>query len=295
MKLYKTILTPDSNFATVLKGDTLFGQMCWSVAHLFGKERLEALLSDYDTHPFAVVSDAFAPGYLPKPHLPMELLGTDVANRKEARKRVWMRYEDLQSGDFTLAKTDVEAGVVDENVVQVHNSLNYLNFNTGDEAFAPYRSSEIRLSPKEIYCLIDENRLSCDALQQLFAFMGAYGYGKESSIGKGRFTVSDFTPVELATTGRAFMTLSPSVLEGQACSSCYYDTFVRFGKHGDRRAHTNAFKRPLLMAEHGAVLLFDAPVDLCFAGKAVRGISPAYPDTVHQGYAITVAIKEPKR
>lgn len=295
MKLYKTTLTPESNFATALKGDTLFGQMCWSVVHLFGKERLEALLCDYDAHPFAVVSDGFAPGYLPKPHLPMELLGTDVTRRKEERKRIWMRYEDLQSGDFVSAKTDAEAGIADEKVVQVHNSLNYLNFNTGDKAFAPYRSSEIRMSPREVYCLIDESRLSRDELQRLFAFMGSYGYGKENSIGKGRFAVSDFTPVEATTTGSAFMTLSPSVLEGQACSGCYYDTFVRFGKHGAQRAHTNAFKRPLLMAEHGAVLLFDEPVDLSFAGKAVRGISPAYPDTVHQGYAITVAIKEPGR
>ena len=70
MKLYKTTFIPTSNFATTLKGDTLFGQICWAIRYTFGNDKLEALLLNYETKPFLVVSDGFAKGYLPKPSLP---------------------------------------------------------------------------------------------------------------------------------------------------------------------------------------------------------------------------------
>ena len=54
MKLYKTTFIPTSNFATTLKGDTLFGQICWAIRYTFGNDKLEALLLNYETKPFLV-------------------------------------------------------------------------------------------------------------------------------------------------------------------------------------------------------------------------------------------------
>lgn len=292
MKLYKTTLTPQSHFVTTLKGDTLFGQLCWSIAHLFGSDRLTQLLENYDTSPFLVVSDALAPGYLPKPSLPGSMLGESADEKKRNRKRVWLAAKSLKDGRYTDAKSDREVGNNEELLTQVHNSLNYKSFNTDGEAFAPYSSNEYRFSSKEVYCLVDETRFSLEELQQVFEFMGAYGFGKESSIGKGRYVISEFQAASLQNEGQTFMTLGPAVLEGGNFESCSYDTFVRFGKHGASRAHTNAFKRPLLMADRAAVVKYDTSQQIDFIGKAVHGISPAYPDTVHQGYAIVTAIKE---
>ena len=110
MRLYKTTITPQSNFATTLRGDTLFGQMCWSLRYRFGNERLEQLLKEYETKPFLVVSDGFAKGYLPKPKMPGSLLGEKADEKKVNRKKIWLTRKELENGNFANAKTDEEAG-----------------------------------------------------------------------------------------------------------------------------------------------------------------------------------------
>ena len=45
MTLYKTTITPKSNFTTPLKGDTLFGQICWAIRYVLGEDRLNELLT----------------------------------------------------------------------------------------------------------------------------------------------------------------------------------------------------------------------------------------------------------
>jgi CRISPR-associated protein Csm4 len=294
MKLYKVLLEPESNFATLLRGDTLFGQLCWATALLYGHERLSTLLGGYKDTPFLIVSDPFVPGYLPKPSLPGALLGESADEKKENRKRIWMKLEDLKNGAYERAKTDEEVQNSDTHSVQVHNSLNYLSFNTDGKQFAPYSATEYKIGEKELYCLLDETQFDKAELDEVLRFVGNYGYGKESSIGKGRFSVGLIEEVALPQEGTTFMTLGPAVLQGCKCIDIWYDTFTRFGKHGAHRAHTNAFKRPILMSERGAVVKFDSTEKKQFIGQAVHDVSPAYPDTVHQGYAIVVAVRETK-
>jgi len=74
MKLYKTTIKANSNFATTLKGDTIFGQICWYI-ELLKKGELKKMLENYDKKPFLIVSDAFISGYLPKPKMPSHFLG----------------------------------------------------------------------------------------------------------------------------------------------------------------------------------------------------------------------------
>ena len=80
MKTYVIAIKPLSGFATPLKGDTLFGQLCWQAAYdpgLFDAS-LDTLLSDYLTDPFLVVSSAYPKKQsdgedeyaLKRPHLP---------------------------------------------------------------------------------------------------------------------------------------------------------------------------------------------------------------------------------
>ena len=85
MKLYKTTFTPTSNFATTLKGDTLFGQICWAIRYTFGNDKL-SFYSNYETSPFLIVSDGFTKGYIPKPSLPSNLLGEDNDLKKKIEK-----------------------------------------------------------------------------------------------------------------------------------------------------------------------------------------------------------------
>ena len=61
MKTYEIILKPLSGFGTPLKGDTLFGHICWQAAYdssLFDAP-LDTLLSGYASSPFLVISSAY--------------------------------------------------------------------------------------------------------------------------------------------------------------------------------------------------------------------------------------------
>jgi len=287
--LYKATISPTSSFITPLKGDTIFGQMCWAVRFKYGKEKLENLLSDYEKNPFLIVSDGFVSGYLPKPNMPSDLLKEKTEDKKQNRKKIWLRLDELQKGKFSHAKTDKEVGNFEKKEPIIRNALNYKTFHTGD-GFDPYSLEETSLGKKDIYLLSDE-RLKKDELKELLEFVGLYGYGKKATIGKGRFEVDSFEQIVLPKSSKRFMALCAFSPEGLECKNIYYNTFVRFGKTGSQRATTNAFKKPLILADCKAVVEFEEKKELSYIGKAIKNIS-TYKDIVHQGYSIVVAIGE---
>lgn len=291
MKLFKTTLTPTSNFATPLLGDTLFGQMCWAIRFTYGNEKLKELLGNYETKPFMIVSDAFASGYLPKPTMPSVLLGENSDDKKANRKKVWLTLAQLQSGDYSNAKSDSDIGNVSISEGVIKNSLNYLTFSTSEDgAFAPYSEDETALSQRDIYFAIDES-FSLAELHETFTLLSNMGYGKNTTIGKGFFTFSEFEVVELKNSSKSFMTLCASSIEGLVRKELFYEPFTRFGKHGASLANKNPFKKPLLLAHGGAVVHFETMQNISYIGKAIKGHS-SHKETVHQGYAIVVPIKE---
>jgi CRISPR-associated protein Csm4 len=291
MRLYKTTITPLSNFATSLKGDTIFGQMCWAIRYTFGNERLEALLANYDSSPFLVVSDGFASGYLPKPSLPSSLLDEDSDKKKENRKNIWLTLEQLQNGEFNQAITDEKAGNQTKTVATVKNSLNYKTFTTDDSGtFAPYSENESAITPRDIYFLVSDLFLTNELIQTLQT-LSQMGFGKNASIGKGFFSFSELEDVKLIQSSKTFITLSPSVIQGQSIKQAYYEPFTRFGKHGADLVNKNPFKKPILMANSGAVVVFEEAYTKPYIGKAIKGHS-SHKNTVHQGYAILIPTKE---
>ncbi len=292
MTLYKTTLTPTSQFSTTLKGDTLFGQFCWSIVHVFGSGRLSTLLENYDSKPFLIVSDAFAKGYLPKPKMPSDFLHENSEEKKANRKKIWLSFDALKDGKYSEAKKDSQVFNVDKIHNEVHNSINYKTFTTDKGEFAPFSEETIEYNPKDIYLLLDEEQLSVEELSTTMKLMSEYGYGKKSSTGKGRFVFSDFKTVDLSNESKAYMTLSPSKLDGIETEYCFYDTFVRFGKFGGDRAFKNAFKKPQLLADSAAVVQFEDKTNVQYIGKSIHNVSSQYKDAVHQGYAIVVPIKE---
>jgi len=187
MKLYKITINPTSAFATTLRGDTFFGQMCWAIFYRFGKERLSTLLDDYreEKKPFLVVSDAFPKGYLPKPKMPSRYLKEKSEDKKLNRKKIWLRLDELSKGDYSKAKQDKEVGE-DKKDITIHNALNYKTFHTGD-GFDPHGLEVLSLSSKDIYFLLDEKQLSFQEFKEAFKLISEMGYGKKTTIGKGRF------------------------------------------------------------------------------------------------------------
>lgn len=290
MKLYKTTITPTSNFASKLKGDTLFGQICWAISFLSGEERLRKLLDNYEENPFLVVSDPFPKGYLPKPAMPSVYLGEDGLKKKENRKKIWLTYEQLNKGDFANAKTTKDVNSEDFDKVVVRNSINYSSFTTEGDAFAPYGDKESKISSKDIYFLIDEI-FELEELKSALRLVGQMGYGKDATIGKGRFTLSEPSEQNISFDGNTFMALNPFVPSDTPCVELFYEPFTRFGKTGASRANANPFKKPIILADTSAVICFENRQHLQYVGKAIKDIS-SYEDVVHQGYSIVVPIKD---
>ena len=294
MKLYKTTITPTSNFATTLKGDTLFGQICWGIFYSLEEKRLKELLKNYKENPFLIVSDGFRERYLPKPKMPSYLLKEDPEEKKKNRKKIWLKIDELKRGKFANAKTDKELGEEKEDII-MHNSLNYKGFHTR-QGFDPYGVKEFGFvnKKKDIYFLLDETQLELEELDKAFKLVSNMGYGKDTTIGKGRFIYSSFDEVKnFNGKSKYFMTISPFSPNGIDAKNIYYDPFTRFGKFGLNRAYKNAFKKPLLLADTASVIEFEDEIENPFyLGIGIDGLSEVeeYKDTVHQGYSIVVPI-----
>jgi len=57
--------------------------------------------------------------------------------------------------------------------------------------------------------------------------LGQAGYGKDATIGKGRFVFSDFEEVSNDQHSKSFMALSPFSPQGLTCEALYCEPFTR--------------------------------------------------------------------
>lgn len=329
MQTLKFNLSVQSYFATPLHGDTLFGQLCWAVLRSFGEQRLQSLLQNYADAPFAVVSDAFPAGYLPRPQVPQALLAVgemDPQKRKAFKRKQWIPVAAAGapvSEWMAQAKTDAEllkqaqlavkpttssrrqetdteqsecvTGALWTASQQMHNSINRMTGTTGEAGFAPYGVqtwwSAEGLS-WDVYVTLDEQQLSADELHELMVQIGAFGYGKDASIGAGKF---DVNVMELANLphhaqANAVLTLAASAPQGLALKpeGCFYQPFTRYGRHGDWAVLVNPYKTPVLLAKAAAVLMPQQMDDKQYIGQGLGGngeLSRTISSTVHQGYA----------
>ncbi|MFQ3675748.1 MAG: hypothetical protein SNJ64_04315 [Endomicrobiia bacterium] len=314
MKTYEITIKPKSGFGTPLKGDTIFGQICWQIVSdekLFGKT-LDNLLKNYDKKPFMVVSSAYPKNQqsyiLKKPEIPLHLLlnfdsfnkKEVIKKRKELKNKRWMSVSK-DNPILSLKEMKYFSYEYIKEQLQPHNKINRITNKTGNENFAPFSvSQEVYDSTRElsIFVGLDETELSIEQVKEAFDRIGKYGFGKDASTGLGRFDVLNISEINLSELGsenpNACYTLSPCVPEKNTYSKIYFSPFIRFGKHGDVLAKSkNPFKNPIIMACEGAVFvpnneeIFNKP----YIGTAVYNISKSEPKTVAQGYSLYIPIK----
>ena len=317
MNPYRLRITPRSAFGSKPMGDTLFGQLCWAVRNRHGEERLGDLLKDYTAgQPFAVVSDAFPAGYLPRPALPTHCFDLPDGDRKAVKKRAWLPVEKfgepVQSW-LTHCKAPAEIqGASPKAHPQPHNTLSRESGTTGTGEFAPYAMEQLWYGTGtllDVYFLIDETRLRADELKTLLEDIGAVGFGRDASIGLGKFSLEDMEPIALPCQGSAdaFLALAPCAPQGLGLEPkrSFYQPFTRFGRHGDIGVHLNGgpFKAPVLLAQTGAVFPpLPAGEGLVgvrgFIGQGLGGdgsLSKTIKETVHQGYAPALRLRLPPK
>lgn len=298
------VLHLHSPLGTPLAGDTLFGQLCHTCREIYGEARLDDLLTGYgNSQPWLVVSDGFPAGFLPRPTVPAALQTTenDPTKRKEAKSRRWIPHAAInQPLPQLLAAAAADEAVYGRQGKPVqaaafHNTLNRLTGTTGGE-FAPYTQMQIfhaSEQPIDLWLVLDETRFSRTELHTLLETIGSLGYGRDASIGLGKFEVQSLTDTTLFQQthpqANACWTLAPCAPQGRGFDPerSYWQVKTRFGRHGGALAlGGNPFKRPLLMAATGAVLTPQSAQPLpLFTGSGLTGVSTAQDKTVHQGYA----------
>ena len=305
-------LTPLTPFGTPPFGDTLFGQLCWALRRRFGEARLSALLDGYaDGQPFAVLSDAFPAGYLPRPALPLAAFRIAAgADRKQLKRRTWIPAgaAGLPMEDWLAAAapdSDAAGGMpFRREAVQPRNSIDRRTGTTGTGAFAPYGAAQVWYAPGarlDCHVVLDEQRLAGEDLLAAVGDMGGTGFGRDANVGMGKFSVASAPstlppPVPGAD---ALLTLAPCAPQGCGFDPgrSFYHVFTRFGRHGDEAVlGGQPFKNPVLMARAGAVFAHPDATARRFAGRGLGGggeLSRALPATVQQAYAPVLAVRLP--
>ena len=306
--LHRATLALATPLGTPLAGDSLFGQCCGALREAQGEAELTRRLDGYTQgQPWLIVSDGFPTGYLPKPTLPQHFEPqTDAAARKDAKKRRWIPLSHsgrALKGLLESAVNDAAAyNIAPLRTVQPHNTLNRLSGTTGEGAFAPYTMPQTFHASGQridVYLLLDEDHVSADETGRLLEAIGASGFGRDASIGLGKFAVEQIEPASFTApaNANAFWTLAPCAPQGQGFDGAksYWRVLTRYGRHGNAHALAgNPFKTPVLMASTGAVLTPNRDfAPRLFVGQGLGSdgkLSKAEPATVHQGYAAVLPI-----
>lgn len=292
IQAYRLEINPKTAFGGKILGTTLFGQICWSIVERYGQNRLEELLNGYtENKPFLVVSDGFPENYLPLPILPSYFWQEQNIDRKELKKRKWLAVKNIsESPDkWQLLAEKIDFGCEQNHL---HNSINRQTASTGECQFAPYQSDEIWFSGNlDIYFLLDTEKFSASELEQVIRDISNIGYGRDASIGLGKFSIEEFVETDLFSRyaqGKDALTLASTCPQGLGfdADKSFYRVHTHFGRHGNLAVHGgNPFKKPVLMAETAAVLHREDGKCQNFVGQGISCVSQIYPNTVHQGYA----------
>lgn len=272
MKTYRLQLELGSSFVTPWQADTIFGHLCWVVAHHEGEDKLKDFLSLYtDGKPPFILSNGFPGDLLPKPtNLPLLIPGKDRGSfrkRKDLKKLRFLsldRFNRLLNGitDFLLEEAEVKYASSPATFSTVHSQINRMSGTTQEGAL--YELSEMIFDPPilSIYIKVAEGWEK--KVLALFERLSASGYGKKKSSGKGRFAVKDFKefsgflePKE----PNGFISLSNFVPSSDDPTEGFYETFIKYGKLGEELAFSaNPFKKPILFIKEGAVFKADPPL-----------------------------------
>jgi len=241
MKVYKVTINPLSNFGTSIKGDTLFGQICWKIFYkkdLLNKD-LSELLKDYITNPFIIVSSACIETedmlFLKRPSMPFDALfdlrskeiKDIIRERKELKKKEWIgvekkskiilfKFQSYLNNEELFEKiikdipthekrAFMKKGIktVIKEFIQPHNTINRITGTTGEDQFAPFSIKQLVYLPGISLCIFIGVRedINIDGVVEALRLIGQTGFGKDASTGLGRFEVKKYEEFDLKAIG----------------------------------------------------------------------------------------------
>ena len=328
MKLCVLTIKPESGFGTPLKGDTLFGHFCWQASHHSSlvDGGLEKWITGYLDTPYAVFSSAYPKlvkeeiqYVLKRPDLPIPFWPREKApaDRKDFKRKKWMlAKEDLaidlnsieiladeemeiRAWDIATAETKKIMKMNQDrrftlNTEQPHDTHQSSSPEPRERGCSlPYSENVGYFYPDSevaVFILFDEKATDLDRISRGMEMIGRWGYGKDASIGQGKFSLGKCEEIAWPQTegANACYTLAPLVPEKEAYQEYFFTPFIRFGKHGDllARSATPSRTRSSWPTKDGIYSRNGDAFEKPYIGRGLTGLSKAMPESVGQGYSI---------
>jgi len=292
MKTLQIKLKCEGNFLTPFQADTIFGHLCWAVAHKEGEKGIEGFLNPFKQgNPPFIISDGFPEGLLPKP-----IAGDYFFGNPEERKE-WKKIEFLSFNDFNLIRNGEKCSFKGQDSLiktssVAHNTVNRLT-NTTLEEGGVYTLKEMNFSSIAIYVKSISEEWN-NRIVDLFKELSKSGFGRKKSIGKGQFSVAEVRDFEFPSIAgpNGFVTLSNFCPAEDDPTEGFYKTIIKYGKLSEEYTFCgNPFKKPLLMIRTGSVFQTNGGPKEFYGRMITEGISPAKPEVLHYAYAFAVPIK----
>ena len=285
----------------------IFGQYCWSLRWAEGEAALKRLLADFEEAPL-VFSDAFPAGTVPVPMLAAEsrvrpelLAEADAAKRRS--RRAFLPFEGFLAHRDKLNRAGLEAAFAagperSQNLTEhrtAHNRIDRLT-NTTPASGGLYFTDE--LWPEVAGMEFDIYARGAEAPERLlkcFAEMGAHGFGKDASTGRGRFEVTGMEPVSgMDTAGNRWVSWSRGCC-GPGMTLPRYRLYTHYGKLGGVGMQAgNPFKFPLTLWKPGGTFASEGDMvggNVTF-GRLLRNVHAERPEVVHNAMHYVVGYRE---
>jgi CRISPR-associated protein Csm4 len=294
-----------------LDSGTVFGHLCWWVRLREGEEALVRFLAEQEQAPF-LVSSGIPSGYLPVPLLKptsransrpeagsVETRLANLDERKKLKRRLWLSVAAFLAERSALDPTTLAAALLrdkppvsGQDQRMAHNRIDRLTGTTPKQGglyfLDEYWSSESKGDLWDIYVRGNwpESRLA-----EAFDYLGEHGYGRDASLGRGRFSVELDLPAPglFEYRGNRQLSLSHGVVSGNM-TDVRYKVKTTFGKLGSAFAVTGApNKHPVTLLLPGTT--FSGESDGPW-GRLLTEMHPLRPEVVQNAYHLAVPFSE---
>lgn len=308
MHYFRVELDLETAILTPIHSGTLFGQLCWSYRTLHSEKALATWLSQQEEAPF-LLSGAMPRGFLPRPLLaPMprreKLSLGEVQDSKKLRRRPWVLRKDFEAIREGISEgmlmqqlklAEVATAPAMRTARRAHNTIDRRTGTTPaegglyfvDESWPSEESGSGRC---DVYVGTEMDEV---AIRKLFEFTGTWGFGRDASTGRGRWscTVHRESGELFGEKGARRMSLSHGSLTANMAEP-RYKLHVHFGKVGGGYGITSSpFKYPLTLLRPGATFR-PSGAGLCGYGELLRDVHPEKPWIVHHARHLTVGFTE---
>lgn len=256
MSLLRATIDVISALRTPLKGDTIWGHVACGIANHEGEEGVKAFCN-LDT-PF-VVSSAFPHNMLPKP-----LLKPEEKTEEFESKEDYTRFKAIKKQKYVNASTYLDIAESKEcNLKFKEHSMMHVSVSRNSGAAIDgelYSATEIYGETNGEYPKMDiyiSSDLEKERVLELLNWAFEFGYGADTSLGKGRISVEN-TIEEIKVKEpfhKRYMALGPFIGD-DALEDLRATTFLRKGRIGGLLAtDISPYKKSLILYDEGSTFI----------------------------------------